>query len=816
MDPEHQRACAAVYRLWPIPLLSVRFQKDEEGWKVVHVAPTPVNRLSPGERALLVAELEAGRAAGSLSRPKSPDKRAAIAVLYDEQDPFGPSTAETLEKLEKIASRRGVHVKRLSPAEISRLGDYDALFIRTLTGLNLPSFRFAARAEALGMPVIDDTPSIIRCSNKVFLHELLQRNGVPTPKTLVADARSKFEALGRALGVPFILKLPDGSFSTAVKKVSTKAEYRRVAGPMLERSPLLVAQAYTPTAFDWRVTTLGGKLLFVCKYHMASGHWQIRREGTRGPRYGKVEAVPRAYAPQDVVRVALKAARLVGSGLYGVDVKDTEHGPVVIEVNDNPNIDTGYDDAADGNAIYEEIVDHFADLVEGRRRPAPPRPHAREEKDPILAALRKPIGPPVREAQATMYRAFEVCGLELEYVVVDRDLNAVSGVAPALAALAGRPASDVVLGSVGFSNEIFDHVLELKIPTPVRSLVHAEEWLAEGVKRLSALLSDHFDTRLMPTGMHPWFDPRKAKRWTRSSSRIYETFERCFDVRTHGWANVQANHVNLPLGQDHEAVAMMNAAALLIPYLPALAASSPMHDGVVQPAVDNRLVHVALHQAKLPESCGDGVPEYVRSLAEYRRTVLAPMYAAVDRLPGAGPIRHEFLNARGAVFKFSRRSMEVRVIDMQECPKMDVALAVFVRSALKRLAERLLAGELALPDRALLVADYRAAVRAGTAARVHAPHAGPGLRRGEDGLVPMRAALARLLEVAGEGVRADERPYLRLVEGIARAGSLSERIAAALAPHAGDDDGFTDAARRIYVELTEALRENVPWPGREP
>jgi glutathione synthase/RimK-type ligase-like ATP-grasp enzyme/gamma-glutamyl:cysteine ligase YbdK (ATP-grasp superfamily) len=815
VDARHQRIAAAVYRIFPVPLLELRLVAAGKGWAVEDVEPLSLADLDEAGRAVLATELGDPHGVGPLSRRKARDVHASIAILYDEEDVFGPSTTETLEKLEKIAARKGVHMRRLGLGEIARLGDYDALFVRALTGLNLPAFRWASRAEALDMPVIDDTQSIIRCSNKVFLHELLQRKGVPTPKTVVASSQTTYDGLVKALGLPFIVKLPDGSFSTAVHKVASKADWAAKARPMLEKSPLIVAQAWTPTEFDWRVTTLGGKPLFVAKYHMAPGHWQVRNADPKAQRYGKVEAVARAYAPRDVVRLGCQAARLIGDGLYGVDIKDTPEGPLVIEVNDNPNIDTGYDDAADGNVIFEELVDHFLELVERKRSPADPAPRApRTPREPILEALRRPIGRAPRAKETGLLKAFDVCGLELEYVTVDRDLNAISVVAPCLAELAGHPASDATLGAVEFSNEIFDHVLEIKTPAPTKSLAQSEALLAEGVRRVAALLSDHHTARLLPTGMHPWFRPAKARLWTRSCGRIYATYERLFPVRTHGWANVQACHVNLPLGRSEEHAALLNASALLVPYLPALAASSPMHDGELQSAVCNRMHHVLHHQDRLPASVGAMVPEYVTSLADYRKRVIRPMLAAARKLPGAGPIVSEFLNARAMVVKSWRSSIEVRCLDMQECVKMDVALAVLVRWALKDLTQALAKGRLALPPHERLVADLHATIQHGTRARVFADHLAPQAKRDAAGKVDVRFALEDLLARARKHVRRDEEAYLPLVESIVTRGNLSERIAATLEPHVADDDGFTDAARRVYVELSDALTENRPWKGR--
>jgi hypothetical protein len=197
------------------------------------------------------------------------------------------------------------------------------------------------------MPVIDDTQSIIRCSNKVFLEELLRREGIPTPRTLVVTARTPWEQVCE-LGDPFVIKLPDSSFSAAVHKISSQAEYRsgpprcsavaadhragvpadrvRLAGHGARRAP-----CSSPRATTWRAALADP---------LGAGR---RPSGTAGWRRSP------ARAPRAVVELALRAAALIGDGLYGVDIKETPSGPVVIEINDNPNLDAGDDDAADGD-----------------------------------------------------------------------------------------------------------------------------------------------------------------------------------------------------------------------------------------------------------------------------------------------------------------------------------------------------------------------------------------------------------------------------------------------------------------------------------
>ncbi|MEX2584358.1 MAG: glutamate-cysteine ligase family protein [Gemmatimonadota bacterium] len=795
VQDEFQRAAAAAYRAWPIPVLRLSFARKGGEWWVANAEPVPLKRMSEGERNRLIGSLLAeGPTAVDGEAPPMETKRASIAVLYEEDDPFTPSTPETIEHLERLAATMNLYVHRLEIDEIERLGEYDALFIRTLTGVREPSFQFALRAEMLDMPVIDDPQSIIRCSNKVFLEELLRREGIPTPRTMIISSRTPWREIAE-LGSPLVVKLPDGSFSAAVHKVEDERRYAEVAGEMFRRSPLLIAQEFLRTEFDWRVTLLDGQVLFTARYYMAEGHWQIRSDDGDGPRYGRVQAVPREKAPRTVVELGKRAAALIGRGLYGVDIKETPAGPVVIEINDNPNLDQGEDDTADGDLLYRDILDYFVRRIEERPR--------------------EPDAPPKEQRRARKhYRPFSVAGMELEYAVVDGDFNPLSAVEDAFRLIAGRPTSDVDLGGVAFSNEIADHVFEVKTLTPTRSLAKAEELLVQGVRRFSSLLREEFGARLLPTGMHPWMDPAHGRLWRRSGRRVYEAYAEIFDLRTHGWMNVHAAHLNLPMGRGPEAVAMHNASALVIPYLPAIAASSPMFDGALQEAVDNRMEWIYRHQAAVPESQGDILPEYIQSLSDYRRTVLQPMYRALDRYPGAEPLKHDFFNARGAVFKFSRRALEVRVLDMQECVKLDIAIAVLVRTLLRHYTRRILTGKLLFPPHEVLLDDFRATICRGSRARVHAPHLEGMVPRDADGRASARDCLRAFLAIAEPGIRRDEAHYLPLAAQIVETGSLSERIRAALEPHSDQPARLRHETRRVYEELAESLVANTPWAGR--
>ncbi len=358
LDARFRKHCSSVFKVFPFPMLRVRIYREEDRWKIGQLYPLSLGQIQPTELELLQEELSSPRFASATPQAERATPYR-IAVLLDDKDPFAPSDEETIEKLEKVGERRGVLYEIISKDDLPVLAEYDALFLRTVTGMDHYSFLFAQRAKSLGIPVIDDPQTTVRCSNKVYLSELFRKAGLPTPRTLTISRKSSLDD-AEVLGYPLIVKQPDGTFSAAVKKVSDRKELEKLTRHMFKRSPLLTLQEYRPTEFDWRVGVLDGTVLYVCKYHMVKGHWQIVSKARSGrPRYGEVEAVPAETAPTAVKDLALEAAALIGDGLYGVDVKETVTGPVLIEINDNPDFWVGEEDAVIGDRLYEEITSAF-------------------------------------------------------------------------------------------------------------------------------------------------------------------------------------------------------------------------------------------------------------------------------------------------------------------------------------------------------------------------------------------------------------------------------------------------------------------------
>ncbi|GIX47256.1 MAG: ribosomal protein S6 modification protein [Candidatus Tectimicrobiota bacterium] len=361
----YDRLSRQLYGLFQAPLLRAHFVRRER-WQLRQMVPIPASDIPAEHRDFVVqvaTEYFAGR---RTALPRRAVPRYDLAILYDPSEALAPSDEAALQRFVRAATALGLRVEVIGRDDYGRLAEFDALFLRQTTHVNHYTYRFARRAAGEGLVVIDDPVSILKCTNKVYLAELLHRHRIPTPRTLVVH-RDNLATVPQELGFPCVLKTPDGAFSQGVIKVDSAAAFFAQAERLLERSDLIIAQEFVPTPFDWRVGILDHQPLYVCKYHMAAHHWQILRRDRAGRnRYGKVETLPVSQAPRQVVRTALRAAALIGDGLYGVDLKQVGRRCYVIEVNDNPNIDAGVEDAVLGEALYRRIMQVFLDRLERR------------------------------------------------------------------------------------------------------------------------------------------------------------------------------------------------------------------------------------------------------------------------------------------------------------------------------------------------------------------------------------------------------------------------------------------------------------------
>lgn len=405
--------------------------------------------------------------------------------------------------------------------------------------------------------------------------------------------------------------------------------------------------------------------------------------------------------------------------------------------------------------------------------------------------------------------AFSAFGIELEYMIVDRQTLAVRPIADRLLRDdQGAVVNELQRGAMAWSNELVLHVIEIKNGIPAPDLAALVATFQTEVGEIDRRLAAE-GARLMPGGSHPWMDPLTETRlWPHAHAEIYQSYDRLFDCRQPGFANLQSMHLNLPFADDEEFARLHAATRLILPILPALAASSPYLGGSRTDVLDGRMVAYARHQAALPASMGRLIPDTISSQAEYRERVLAPLYAELAALDPAGVLRHEWLNARGAIPRFDRMALEIRVIDMQECPRADLAIAAASSRVIQNLYEErwcALSEQQAMPTAAL--ADILwACVRDGERTVIddadYLRLLGYPAQRG--------TAAALWGHLLDDSYRIIPRPWREPLDILREEGPLARRILRAVGP-AGERRRL-DA---VYRELCDCLAQGRLFAGLE-
>jgi len=357
--PTHQALAEQLFARTHAPLLRVLFARAEGSWRLEGLQAIGLADIPQQDRAFLLDAIQSFIAESSIVKRQGAKRdRPRLAILWDPNEPHKPSNEEALQRFLKAAPLVGLEAELIGPDALERLPEFDGLFNRASPEGIIEEF--VRNADALGMPVVDDPESIVKCGNKVFMQELLNRHRIATPRTLIVH-RGNVDDIVAALGLPCVLKLPDSGFGLDVVKIESQDSLRKEAERFFNKSELLIAQEWLPSEFDWRVGVYDRRPLFVAKYFMAPGHWQVNKvvDGEKLVE-GKTEAMTIGEAPEQVINTAVRAANLIGRGLYGVDLKQVDNRIYLIEVNINPNIDAGNEDQVLGEALYREVLGVFA------------------------------------------------------------------------------------------------------------------------------------------------------------------------------------------------------------------------------------------------------------------------------------------------------------------------------------------------------------------------------------------------------------------------------------------------------------------------
>lgn len=369
-DTRFSLLASEAFTVFPCPILEVTIHVAADNIGFMTVQAKGLADLPDGLKPVCIDFLQQFTQSQWRNDRSGKKMRWDMAILVNPQEPTPPSDDKAIRKFVRAAEKVGFNADVVTSLTPEAVGHYDALFIRETTAIDHHTYRLARAAEREGLIVIDDTQSILRCCNKVYLQDAFTYQQVPAPQSeMVSDSSSSTcERLISKLGLPLVLKLPESSFSRGVYKAETAQALEERLKDMLSQSALVLVQEYVFTEFDWRIGVLSGKPIYACQYFMARNHWQIYHHN--GDRFssGGFKTMPTFEVPQPVLQAAIKAAKVVGDGLYGVDIKQAGNKVYVIEVNDNPSIDDGVEDKYLGKGLYELIMQEFADRLERRGR----------------------------------------------------------------------------------------------------------------------------------------------------------------------------------------------------------------------------------------------------------------------------------------------------------------------------------------------------------------------------------------------------------------------------------------------------------------
>jgi glutathione synthase/RimK-type ligase-like ATP-grasp enzyme len=347
------------------PLIRVAYAKKSGEWRLRSIQPISLKDVPAGHKDFLKQSMDVFfDSKKGLSSKRSRTAKYDLAILVNPDEDQAPSDERTLRAFVRAAQDLRISAELIEPKDISLINRFDALFIRETTSVLHHTYKFAKTAEDQGLVVIDDPTSIIRCCNKVYLNDHLQKRKLSTPKTVILSKSSDLKSVG--LSFPIVVKKPDSAFSAGVKKAKDHDELEQVLQDFFKTSDLVILQEYIKTDFDWRVGLIDGEPLYVCKYFMANNHWQIIKQEKGRMSEGNVDTYALSETPRQVIRLAQKACETIGNSLYGVDIKESDGNFYVIEINDNPSIEKGYEDRVAGDALYLRIMSSFLRRLETR------------------------------------------------------------------------------------------------------------------------------------------------------------------------------------------------------------------------------------------------------------------------------------------------------------------------------------------------------------------------------------------------------------------------------------------------------------------
>ena len=359
----YDNLCRKLHGLFPMPLFRVHFAKKKT-WVIQKIHPISFPDIPEAHRDFFKKLAEQYYARKRFRTTPVKKNQYDLAILYNPNEKNPPSDPDAIKLFCEAGNELGINVEVIERADAKLLTSFNALFIRETTAVNHHTYRISRRASSEGLVVIDDPVSILKCANKVYLAEHLRKHHIPTPQTHILSANN-YREFSQQCTYPIVLKNPSSAFSMGVCKVDNAEQLILQVSEYLKQSDLIIAQSFMPSEFDWRVGILNNQVIFVCRYYMAKEHWQIYNwQGKNDEISGAGDTLEIDQTPEIVIQTALKSTKTIGNGLYGVDIKLINGVAYVIEINDNPNVDSQMEDLIAGKALYQKIMSVFLERMQ--------------------------------------------------------------------------------------------------------------------------------------------------------------------------------------------------------------------------------------------------------------------------------------------------------------------------------------------------------------------------------------------------------------------------------------------------------------------
>jgi ribosomal protein S6--L-glutamate ligase len=238
------------------------------------------------------------------------------------------------------------------------LADFDAVIPRIGASITFYGTAVLRQFEMMGVYPLNESVAITRARDKLRSLQLLSKHGVGLPVTSFAHSPDDIDDLLHIVGgAPAVIKVLEGTQGLGVVLAETKQAAKSVIQAFMGLKEHILVQEFIKEAggSDIRCLVVGGKVVAAMKRQSQEG--EFRSNLHRGGSASLTRISPEERA------TAIRAAKIMGLNVCGVDILRSNHGPVVMEVNSSPGLE-GIE-----NASGKDIAGMMIEFIEKNAKP---------------------------------------------------------------------------------------------------------------------------------------------------------------------------------------------------------------------------------------------------------------------------------------------------------------------------------------------------------------------------------------------------------------------------------------------------------------